>query len=165
MRMSQLKIQRQLPTVLLRCRREVEYTMHQKHYNPTDVLKFGLLIKRRTTESWNFRQNSIYTPKSILCVFRYPPWFAYFAVRKGSVAHYCILFPQPVAQGIQDTYIIKAWIKYKDQWSCKRELKKMALYSTVQIKMPLNFTITNRGQQLNKTYARTIHENQHKLAL
>ena len=44
---------------------------------------------------------------------KYSPWMVYSALLKGAICLFCVLFPQPVRRGVQGSFIVKAFTKYK----------------------------------------------------
>ena len=44
----------------------------------------------------------------------YSPWLAYSSYLRGPLCLFCVIFPQPVHRGIQGSFILRPFVKYKD---------------------------------------------------
>lgn len=73
--------------------------------------------------NYNFAEDSA-GPKRKFCHYwlqMYTPWLAYSKKLKGSVCLYCVLFPPKNVQGYTGSFIIKAFVRYKQMHEhCKK---------------------------------------------
>lgn len=82
------------------------------------------LINRRwvPSEGYNFHAESDDPQRrfSHNWLNTYAPWLTYSKKLKGALCIYCVLFPQPVVQGVLGAFAVKAFTKYKDMHtSCR----------------------------------------------
>jgi hypothetical protein len=66
------------------------------------------------SENYNFKKVSVKRSFRYEWLKTYAPWLAYSEVNEGALCKFCVLFKQKVHRGLQGSFVLKGFTKYKD---------------------------------------------------
>lgn len=99
---------------------------------------------------------------------KYKYWLVYSAHVRGAICRHCVLFRPAVRRGVQGSFIVKPFTKYKDMHaSCENHVKSEWHREAVERSKSFMDAVTNRlnvREQIDTAYQERIKRNREKLS-